>query len=199
MKSSEKDEVGSSSSDDRCGQHHDAPYPGGNQPVVPCPGSFSSGFLKAACPQRRTFRPPHGSAGTAHPPAGRIGLCGCGYSEWSHRDRLSVLLRVYAVCRHWHKRKNSGEGPDRLLGTSCAMGPALEGMNITCGCRAVPGAVNAVMLGDDMLPRFTTIGGLPPIGICGSGLVDLVAALVASGVIATDGAFNPEAGQEPFQ
>jgi uncharacterized 2Fe-2S/4Fe-4S cluster protein (DUF4445 family) len=87
------------------------------------------------------------------------------------------------------------EGPDRLLGTSCAMGPALEGMNITCGCRAVPGAINSVILGDDMLPRFTTIGGLPPIGICGSGLVDLVAALVTSGVIASSGAFNSKAGK----
>jgi len=87
------------------------------------------------------------------------------------------------------------EGPDRLLGTSCAMGPALEGMNISCGCRALPGAVDTVVMGNDMLPRFTTIGGLPPIGICGSGLVDLVAALVASGVIASSGTFNPLAGK----
>ena len=86
------------------------------------------------------------------------------------------------------------EGPDRLLATSCALGPALEGMNISCGCRAVPGAVNTVELGDDMLPRFTTINGLPPIGICGSGLIDLVAALVSSGVIAPSGAFDHKAG-----
>lgn len=87
------------------------------------------------------------------------------------------------------------EKPDRLLGTSCAMGPALEGMNISCGCRAVPGAINTVTLDNDMLPRFTTIGDLPPIGICGSGLIDLVAALVTTGVIAPSGAFNPRAGK----
>jgi uncharacterized 2Fe-2S/4Fe-4S cluster protein (DUF4445 family) len=87
------------------------------------------------------------------------------------------------------------EGPDRLLATSCALGPALEGMNISCGCRAVPGAVDTVELGDDMLPRFTTINGLPPIGICGSGLVDLVAALIVSGVIASSGAFDHKAGK----
>ncbi|SPF31478.1 2Fe-2S iron-sulfur cluster binding domain protein [Syntrophobacter sp. SbD1] len=87
------------------------------------------------------------------------------------------------------------EAPDRLLGTSCAMGPALEGMNISCGCRAVPGAVNSVTLDAGMLPRYTTIGDLPPIGICGSGLVDLVAALVTSGVIASSGAFNPDCGR----
>ncbi len=85
------------------------------------------------------------------------------------------------------------EGPDRLLGTSCAMGPALEGMNISCGCRAVPGAIDSVILGDDKVPQFTTIGGQAPVGICGSGLVDLVAVLVGSGLIAPSGAFNPEA------
>jgi uncharacterized 2Fe-2S/4Fe-4S cluster protein (DUF4445 family) len=85
------------------------------------------------------------------------------------------------------------EGPDRLLGTSCAMGPALEGMNISCGCRAVPGAIDSVILGDDKVPQLTTIGGLAPVGICGSGLVDLVAVLVGSGLIAPSGAFNPEA------
>ena len=85
------------------------------------------------------------------------------------------------------------EGPDRLLGTSCAMGPALEGMNISCGCRAVPGAIDSVIPGDDKVPQFTTIGGLAPVGICGSGLVDLVAVLVGSGLIAPSGAFNPKA------
>ena len=85
------------------------------------------------------------------------------------------------------------EGPDRLLGTSCAMGPALEGMNISCGCRVVPGAVDSVILDDDKIPRFTTINGLAPVGICGSGLVDLVAVLVGSGLIAPSGAFNPAA------
>jgi len=85
------------------------------------------------------------------------------------------------------------EGPDRLLGTSCAMGPALEGMNISCGCRAVPGAIDSVILGDGKVPQFTTIGGLAPVGICGSGLVDLVAVLVGSGLIAPSGAFNPKA------
>ncbi|HYA41468.1 MAG TPA: ASKHA domain-containing protein, partial [Syntrophobacteraceae bacterium] len=86
------------------------------------------------------------------------------------------------------------DGPDRLLATSCALGPALEGMNILCGCRAVPGAIDSVELDDDMSPRFTTINGLPPIGICGSGLVDLVAALVSSGVIASSGTFDHRAG-----
>lgn len=85
------------------------------------------------------------------------------------------------------------ERPDRLIGTSCAMGPALEGMNISCGCRAVPGAIDTVTAGNGMEVRFTTIGDLPPIGICGSGLVDLVAALLSTGAVAPSGAFNPDA------
>ncbi len=86
------------------------------------------------------------------------------------------------------------ENSDRLIGTSCAMGPALEGMNISRGCRAVPGAIDTVTAGDDMELQFTTIGDLPPIGICGSGLVDLVAALLSTGAIAPGGAFNRNAG-----
>ncbi len=82
---------------------------------------------------------------------------------------------------------------DRLIATSCAMGPALEGRNISCGCRAVPGAIDSVVLNHDLVPRFTTIGGLPPVGICGSGLVDLVAELVGAGVIGFRGAFEKEA------
>jgi uncharacterized 2Fe-2S/4Fe-4S cluster protein (DUF4445 family) len=50
-----------------------------------------------------------------------------------------------------------------------------------------------VTLDGDKVPQFTTIGGLAPVGICGSGLVDLVALLVGSGLIAPSGAFNPEA------
>jgi uncharacterized 2Fe-2S/4Fe-4S cluster protein (DUF4445 family) len=85
------------------------------------------------------------------------------------------------------------DGPDSLLGTSCAVGPALEGMNISCGCRAVPGAVDSFAFNDDLLPDFTTIGGLPAVGICGSGLIELTAALLTAGLISPSGAFNPEA------
>ena len=87
------------------------------------------------------------------------------------------------------------ESPDRLVATSCAMGPALEGMNISRGCRAVPGAIDSVTIGGDLELRFTTIGGdLPPVGICGSGLVDLVAALLSTGAVSPRGAFHTGAG-----
>jgi uncharacterized 2Fe-2S/4Fe-4S cluster protein (DUF4445 family) len=85
------------------------------------------------------------------------------------------------------------EAPDRMLGASCALGPALEGMNISCGCRAVPGAVDSFTLDENLDPRLTTIEGRPAVGICGSGLIDLTAALVRAGLISRSGAFNPKA------
>ena len=87
------------------------------------------------------------------------------------------------------------EGPDRMIATSSAVGPALEGMNISCGCRAVPGAVDSFTLDNDFCPRFTTIDGIPPKGICGSGLIDLTAALLKAGLISPMGAFDPRADE----
>ncbi len=87
------------------------------------------------------------------------------------------------------------EGPDRMMATSSAVGPALEGMNISCGCRAVPGAVDSFKLDKDLSPNFTTIDDIPPRGICGSGLIDLTAALLAAGLITPMGAFDPGADE----
>ena len=75
----------------------------------------------------------------------------------------------------------------RLVATSCAAGPALEGMNISCGMRAVTGAVDSFLLVPGLSHVFTTIGGAEPKGICGSGLIDLVAELVRSGLIGKTG------------
>lgn len=82
------------------------------------------------------------------------------------------------------------EGPDRMVGASCAVGPALEGMNIACGCRAIPGAIDSFFLDKDLQPTWTTINSAPPVGICGSGLIELTAALVQAGLIPPRGAFN---------
>jgi uncharacterized 2Fe-2S/4Fe-4S cluster protein (DUF4445 family) len=87
------------------------------------------------------------------------------------------------------------EAPDRMMATSSAVGPALEGMNISCGCRAVPGAVDSFTLDEDLSPSFTTIDGMPPKGICGSGLIDLTAAFLEAGLITPMGAFDPSADE----
>lgn len=64
---------------------------------------------------------------------------------------------------------------EKLLCCSAAAGPAFEGANITCGVGAVDGAINHVDFSKE--PMYTTINNYPPIGICGSGLIDAVAEL----------------------
>jgi uncharacterized 2Fe-2S/4Fe-4S cluster protein (DUF4445 family) len=80
----------------------------------------------------------------------------------------------------------------RLVATSTAAGPAFEGMNITFGMRAAPGAIEKVAVESAGL-RAATIGGTRARGICGSGLVDAVSELVRSGLVDAGGRFaRPE-------
>lgn len=78
----------------------------------------------------------------------------------------------------------------KMAATSTAAGPALEGMNISCGCRAEMGAIDTFSIDDKYNISFTTIGEVSPIGICGSGLIDVAAALVEKGVVLNSGKFN---------
>ena len=75
---------------------------------------------------------------------------------------------------------------DRILACSTAAGPAFEGAHIKHGMRAAAGAIDAVWI-EDADVRFTTIGGVKPVGICGSGLLDMVACLVRAGIIDASG------------
>jgi uncharacterized 2Fe-2S/4Fe-4S cluster protein (DUF4445 family) len=74
---------------------------------------------------------------------------------------------------------------------SCASGPAFEGAHISAGMRAAPGAIErAKWMNDRVL--IQTIGGQPPVGICGSGILDSVAVMIEGGVINERGAINSE-------
>ncbi len=80
-----------------------------------------------------------------------------------------------------------GDG-DRLYAASCAAGPAFEGARISCGSRAVDGAIEGVVInGEDI--DIDTIGGSSPHSICGSGLIDAVAVMLDLGVIDATGRF----------
>ncbi|MEW5911579.1 MAG: ASKHA domain-containing protein [Thermodesulfobacteriota bacterium] len=80
--------------------------------------------------------------------------------------------------------------PERLLCCSTAAGPAFEGGHISCGMRGAAGAVERVRLDPATLePELSVIGGGPPLGLCGSGLVSAVAGLLAAGVLTPRGAF----------
>jgi uncharacterized 2Fe-2S/4Fe-4S cluster protein (DUF4445 family) len=76
-----------------------------------------------------------------------------------------------------------------MIAASTAAGPALEGATITCGMRAEPGAIERVTLARTAF-ELGVIGEAEPTGICGSGLLDLVAALLEAGVIDSTGAFT---------
>ena len=66
---------------------------------------------------------------------------------------------------------------DGFLACSTAAGPAFEGAKIECGMRGAEGAIDHVWLEEEEL-RFSVIGGGEATGLCGSGLLDLVAALL---------------------
>ncbi|MDR2096537.1 MAG: ASKHA domain-containing protein [Treponema sp.] len=76
----------------------------------------------------------------------------------------------------------------RILCCSTAAGPAFEGAEISCGIGSVKGAVNRVGVSGGTL-TFTTIGGAPPVGICGCGLIDAVALMLKQEKIDESGAF----------
>jgi uncharacterized 2Fe-2S/4Fe-4S cluster protein (DUF4445 family) len=74
----------------------------------------------------------------------------------------------------------------RILVASTAAGPAFEGVNISCGSRAVDGAVTALRVeGGELL--METIGGEPPVGLTGSGLLSAVYELLKAGLVETSG------------
>lgn len=78
-----------------------------------------------------------------------------------------------------------------LYVTSTAAGPAFEGAGISCGCGSVSGAIDRVHIELGQL-CIHTIADAPPIGICGSGLIDAVAALLSLDEISPAGSIAPD-------
>jgi uncharacterized 2Fe-2S/4Fe-4S cluster protein (DUF4445 family) len=78
---------------------------------------------------------------------------------------------------------------ETLTATSTAAGPAFEGMNISCGMRAAPGAIEKCRIEYNGKVHIKTIGDIAPVGICGSGLIDIVGELLLYGIIQNSGRF----------
>ena len=77
---------------------------------------------------------------------------------------------------------------DRMISCSCASGPAFEAAHIRHGMRAVEGAIKKVVVSDNGKKVVCeTIGDRPPLGICGSGVIDAVAQLLKWRILGSDG------------
>jgi uncharacterized 2Fe-2S/4Fe-4S cluster protein (DUF4445 family) len=78
----------------------------------------------------------------------------------------------------------------RLLCASCPSGPAFEGAHVSQGMKAADGAIESVRLTDGRNARCKTIGNAPAIGLCGSGMIDVMAEFHRTGVINRRGRFE---------
>ena len=77
----------------------------------------------------------------------------------------------------------------RMLSCSCASGPAFEGAHIRDGMRAAPGAIERIQIRDSQDIFLQTIDNQPPVGLCGSGILDAVAELLNGQIIDSSGRF----------
>ena len=95
-----------------------------------------------------------------------------------HRSRrLSLLIDV----------GTNGEivlgGKDWMVACSCSAGPAFEGGEVSCGMRAMDGAIDRIRINEDLSTSYHVLGEKKPAGICGSGLIDLVSEMYANGIV----------------
>ncbi len=84
---------------------------------------------------------------------------------------------------------------DFLMSCACSAGPAFEGGDISCGMRATDGAIEACIIDKtSMEPTVTIVGdaGQKPVGICGSGIIDIISELYRCGIINAKGLFVRE-------
>ena len=81
---------------------------------------------------------------------------------------------------------------DMMIVCSSSAGPAFEGGNLRSGMMARPGAIDSVSMEDGRI-GYTVIGGVEPKGICGSGIIDLIAQLYLHGLIDKRGNFTDSA------
>lgn len=94
---------------------------------------------------------------------------------------------------------------EKLVSASCATGPALEGAQISCGMRAAPGAmerieidpetkeVNYKVIGREAWRKYSRPEEMNARGICGSGILDVLAEFYRAGIVTKSGAFNQKA------
>lgn len=115
----------------------------------------------------------------------------------------SDLVAGIAVCSEMDLNRNTffidlgtngelflADGSGGISAASCAMGPALEGMNMSCGMTADDGAITHIKTSDGRLV-FEMVGDGAPAGITGTAIIDLVSVLLGKGSVTDTGAINP--------
>jgi len=117
-------------------------------------------------------------------------------SDLDHRDKVVLGVDIGTNTEiALHK-----PGVAFLTAASCASGPAFEGAHISDGMRAAAGAIEKVRITVDSI-ALTTVGDMPAVGLCGSGIVDVAAQLFEAGLINERGRFdkdNPRVGSGRF-
>jgi uncharacterized 2Fe-2S/4Fe-4S cluster protein (DUF4445 family) len=84
---------------------------------------------------------------------------------------------------------------DFMMSCACSAGPAFEGGDISCGMRATDGAIEACTIDKEtMEPTYKVVGepGTKPVGLCGSGIIDVISELFMCGIINPKGKFVRE-------
>jgi len=127
-------------------------------------------------------------------PAGRV-FCLPSVSSFVGADIVAGVLATGLCDRHLPAALidlgTNGEivigCQDFLVCCSASAGPAFEGAGSASGTRARDGAVESVWSDGEI--RWATIGGEPPLGICGSGYIDLLATLLREGIVDKTGRF----------
>jgi uncharacterized 2Fe-2S/4Fe-4S cluster protein (DUF4445 family) len=133
-----------------------------------------------------------------------------------HKDEIQLIIDI----------GTNGElvlgNKEKLISSSCATGPALEGAQLSFGMRAAPGAIERIkidpdthevdykVIGRDAWRMYSEPQKMRAKGICGSGILDLLAELYKSGIVTKTGVFNkkkqksdrfrrnPDSGQNEF-
>jgi uncharacterized 2Fe-2S/4Fe-4S cluster protein (DUF4445 family) len=104
--------------------------------------------------------------------------------DLAHEDRLVAVMDIGTNTELLLGNRH------RIVAASCPAGPAFEGGAIACGMPGLEGAIEEVALNDDGTFRLGVIGGGPPEGICGSGLVDLMSELLRTDRMNVMGRFD---------
>ncbi len=106
--------------------------------------------------------------------------------DLAHEERLVAVMDIGTNTELIVGNKH------RILAASCPAGPAFEGGAIACGMPALDGAIETVAIADGETFRLGVIGDVPPQGICGSGLVDLLSELLRTGRMNDMGRFEDD-------